>query len=274
MNEGAPNQYFDSHVAEIYDQFETETDDVELIRRLLGGGKTLRILEPFCGTGRIMLPLAADGHELTGLDQSPAMLERARAKLAGLPEDVRKRVSMFRANVTRADWPKGFDVVILGGNCFYELSSPEEQEGCIASAAASLREGGHVYVDNDHMEGELHELWRRPGVRKTVFPTGVCADGTRLEGTTETLWFDAPKRLCRARRTITMTRPDGTRSSYEYVHQKHPVSAGEVRGWFAKYGFSIEADFGDRAGSTYVDASPRAIFWARKEPAPAERQDE
>jgi len=52
------------HIAEIYDQVETYTDDLYLIRRLIGGRVPLRILEPFCGTGRILIPLALDGHTL------------------------------------------------------------------------------------------------------------------------------------------------------------------------------------------------------------------
>ena len=47
----------DAHVAEIYDQLETKTADVDLIRRLVGPGNRLRILEPFCGTGRVLIPL-------------------------------------------------------------------------------------------------------------------------------------------------------------------------------------------------------------------------
>jgi hypothetical protein len=48
------------HVAGIYDQSETYTDDVKLIRCLIGERGPWRILEPFCGTGRILIPLAAD----------------------------------------------------------------------------------------------------------------------------------------------------------------------------------------------------------------------
>jgi hypothetical protein len=158
----------------------------------------------------------------------------------------------------------GFDLAILGGNCFYELSTPEEQEGCIASASAALKPGGWVYVDNNHMEGELDESWRVPGVKPTKFPTGVCADGARVEGTSETVGFDAAKRLWRARRTITITFPDGRVTRHEYVHQKHPVSFGEVGAWLRSHGFAVEQTFGDRAGRPYSPSSDRAIFWARK----------
>ena len=52
----------EEHAAEIHDQAETYVDDVELIRRLIGDRGRLRMLEPFGGTRRIMVPLTYDGH--------------------------------------------------------------------------------------------------------------------------------------------------------------------------------------------------------------------
>jgi len=251
------------HVAEIYDQVERCTDDMVLIRRLVGGRGPLHVLEPFCGTGRILIPLALDGHQLVGPDQARGMLARAREKIRQLPEGVQRRITLSEADVTREAWPQGFDLVVLGGNCFYELATPQEQEGCIVSAAASLDQGGHVYVDNDHMEGELDEAWRKPGVSQG-FPTGTCADGTRVESTTETVWYDAPRRLARFRRRTKVTLPDGSVVEQEYIQQTHPVSTAEVQTWLESQGFIVERLYGDRAGNLYSETSQRAIFWARK----------
>jgi len=74
----------------------------------------------------------------------------------------------------------------------------------------------------------------------------------------------AGRRLARNRRTIKLISPDGAERVFEYVHEKHPVSAAEVRGWLEKHGFEIERFFGDRAGRPYTDDSSRAIFRARK----------
>ncbi|MEU6482114.1 class I SAM-dependent methyltransferase [Streptomyces sp. NPDC047017] len=41
------------------------------------------ILDLGCGTGSLSLLACAQGHRVTGVDSSPAMVERARAKLAG-----------------------------------------------------------------------------------------------------------------------------------------------------------------------------------------------
>jgi SAM-dependent methyltransferase len=263
MSRNAIMYDIEPHVAEIYDQVEAYTDDIALIRRLVGGREHLRILEPFCGTGRILIPLALDGHTLVGLDQALGMLARARAKIAQLPENVQCRITLIEADVTAMEWPKGFDLIVLGGNCFYELATPEEQEGCIVSAAASLNAGGYVYVDNNHMEGDLDESWRKVGVSQG-FPSGTCADGTRVESTTETIWYDALHRLARFRRRTKATRLDGSVVEQEYEQQKHPVSTGEVRAWLETHGFAVEQLYGDRAGSPYAETSKRAIFWARK----------
>ncbi|UCC69881.1 MAG: class I SAM-dependent methyltransferase [Armatimonadota bacterium] len=240
-------------VAEIYDRWwETDAEDVDQIRDLIGGRGPLRILEPFCGTGRVLIPLAHDGHELTGLDQAQAMLDRARAKIERLPREVRRRIALAQADVTSEEWPTGFDLLILGGNCLYELSTPEEQEHCLASAARALKPGGYVYLDNDHMEGDLDESWRKPG--RETGDSYTCADGTRVEFSGETIWYDAPRRLHRSRRLMAVIRPDGSSAEHEFIVQKHPVSASEVETWLCRHGFTIERQW---------VTTGRATYWAR-----------
>ena len=254
----------DACVAEIYDQVETKTADVALLRRLVSPRRDLRILEPFCGTGRVLIPLARDGHCLVGVDRAEAMLDLARTKVGALPPAVRGRVTLREADVLEEAWPRGFDLVLLGGNCLYELATAEEQAGVIAAAAKALRPGGHLFVDNDHMEGDLDRAWYQPPVAEGVFPTGECADGTRLESRWEVLWYDAERRLIRFRRETRVVRPDGTITEHEMIQQKHPVSAGEVARWLEGEGLIIERRMGDYEGSPYTKAAPRAIFWARR----------
>ncbi len=250
-------------MAEMYDQCETELDDVAFIRGLIRGFGPLKILEPFCGTGRILIPLALDGHDIIGMDQSAGMLGRARQRIQGLPPKTQKMINLSQTDVLCEKWPRGFDLVILGCNCFYELATPEEQEKCIAQAFQSLNPGGCLFIDNNHMEGELAASWQHIGVVELSL-SGECADGTIMESTRETIWFDAPQRLARFRRRTKVTRPDGNVLEQEYIQQKHPVSKDEVQGWLEMYGFRIEEVYGNYDGTRYADASPRAIFWARR----------
>jgi SAM-dependent methyltransferase len=167
MNHNSINAYdADIHVAEIYDQSENRQADVDLILTLLGGVGPLKILEPFCGTGRLLIPLALHGHTVFGMDQSAGMLNRARQKIRELPLGLQQRIDLIRADVLCEEWPVGFDLVILGYNCFYELAVPDEQETCVRQAARCLNPGGYVFIDNDHMEGELAARGKPP--RDTV----------------------------------------------------------------------------------------------------------
>jgi SAM-dependent methyltransferase len=260
-------------IAEIYDQTETQIDDVRLLRELIGTPANWRILEPFCGNGRILIPLARDGHELVGIDQSKPMLNSARRKIRRLAADTQIRVSLVEADVMKATWPREFDCVILGGNCLYELPNPEAQSQCIRAAARSLKPGGYLYLDNDHMEGSLDPSWCQKGVEENRFPTGVCADGTQVRGTVETTACDVKRRIVRFRRTAEITTPEGQTVKKTWVEQKHPPSTEEMRSWLSEAGFQIVHLWGDRQKSPYTDETDRAVFWARLTDDNPERRD-
>lgn len=254
---------FDIHIAEIYDMQENNTRDVEFLRNLLQGKTRLNILEPFCGTGRFVIPLALDGHSILGIDQSQGMLQLANKKIEGLPDVVQKRIQLQCADVTVEAWPTEYDLVILGFNCFYELASAEEQEFCIYQASRACKPGGYIYVDNDHMEGELDSAWQDMN-NKYVYLSGTCEDGTQVKNTRKTIWFDGQQRLARFERRYQITSPDGIVTEYQFTQQKHPVSKVEVQTWLEKHGFEILEVFGDHEGNPYSQNSQKAIFWARR----------
>jgi SAM-dependent methyltransferase len=254
----------EAHVAEIYDRIENYADDVDLVKTLIGERKKIHMLEPFCGTGRILIPLALAGHHIVGIDRAQVMLDFARDKISRLPTEVQSSVRLFKADILASEWPGNFDVVILGGNCLYELATAEEQELCISRAARSLKPGGYVYLDNNHMEGVLAQSWQELNIEKEAFPTGICIDGTKLSSYWKLTWFDAVARRVMYRRRTVITFNDGHTLTQAYDMGCHPPSTPEMKSWLEKYGFKVEKLFGDRSGGIYTDTSDRAIFWARK----------
>ena len=66
--------------ANIYDAMNTNLDDLYFYKRWLPKNKDARILELCCGTGRLTLPIAKEGYDITGVDYTPSMLAQAKMK--------------------------------------------------------------------------------------------------------------------------------------------------------------------------------------------------
>src|SRR5919108_3094164 len=68
-------------IAPFYDiehaRFSEDLDMYQNFAELCGGS----ILELACGSGRVLLPLAREGYEVTGVDTSASMLNLARQRL-------------------------------------------------------------------------------------------------------------------------------------------------------------------------------------------------
>lgn len=261
-NLGRSGDYDDQLLAEIYDQTETGTEDVELIRTLLPSQAPLHILECFSGTGRILIPLARDGHHLTGLEIAEAMTARARNKLADLGEEVRSRVRLVVADVLVDDWGRDYDVVLLAGNCFFELPSPESQEECVRRASVSLVPGGHLFIDTS--DGSGHGAAPSEIGTEWTSLQATAADGTYAKLSAKVVDVDA-KGIAHFVRTWYKKRLDGTEETKQYAACKYPVSGDEVEAWLGKHGFEVLKKYGGYNERPYVKGeSGRAIYWAKK----------
>lgn len=90
-------------------------------------GQRLRVLDVGVGQGTQALRLARAGHEVTGLESDPTMLEAARTALADEPEGIRRRVRLLEGDgrETGAHFlPGAFDVVLCHGVLMY-LPEPD-----------------------------------------------------------------------------------------------------------------------------------------------------
>jgi SAM-dependent methyltransferase len=255
------DNYDDPLLAELYDKTETYTDDVDLLRGLIGDSGPWDILECFSGTGRILVPLLKDGHRVTGIEIAPAMTARAAAKIARLEPGARQRAVLRIQDVLDGRWGKDYDLVILGANAFYELPSADSQEKCIRLAREALSSDGRLFVDNDNYRGGWED---GPFGEKRVVFEGRGEDGTYGRQTCESTRFDSQDKVVRMKRTWFTRSSEGVEKTVEYAGRKHPVSAEEVAGWLRTHGFDILHQFGDRQGHQMVHESDRAIFWAKK----------
>ena len=113
---------------------------VERLVRALGlTGSTA--LDVACGTGRSTEPLARRGWRVTACDLSPAMVERARARLA-LPPD-----RVFVADMRSLPAIGPFDLVTCLDDAVNYLLTDEDLLAAFSSMAGVLRPGGMVAFD-------------------------------------------------------------------------------------------------------------------------------
>ncbi len=111
------------------------------------------ILEIGCGTGRVLVPLAQAGFEVTGVDVAPGMLERARTRVerAG----VGSRVRLVEEDARRLDLYQHFPLAIVALNSFLHFTSDDDQIDVLRSLWRHLRPGGLLVLDLPNPEPAL-----------------------------------------------------------------------------------------------------------------------
>jgi ubiquinone/menaquinone biosynthesis C-methylase UbiE len=118
-------------------------DDVAFYERLareVGGS----VLELACGTGRIALPLATRGLNVTGVDLSEGMLAVAREKRERLPAPVQARLSLVHQDMTELSLPNRFGFAFVPFRSFQHLSTPDQQSKCLQGIRRHLQPGGRL----------------------------------------------------------------------------------------------------------------------------------
>jgi SAM-dependent methyltransferase len=142
------------------------------------------ILELAVGTGRLAVPLAADGHEITGVDTDPAMLARARAAADAAGRDVSRNVRLVEADARTIRLPEAgsFRLAFIPLNSIFLMGSRADQAAAVETLAAHLAPGGIAVLDawlpdvDDlaRYDGRLVLEWVReePGTGRTVTKTG------------------------------------------------------------------------------------------------------
>lgn len=105
------------------------------------------VLEFGCGTGRMTLPLARQGLDVTGLDASRAMLEVLRAKLAEEPGAVRRRIRTIEGDFRTHDLGNQFPLVAIPFRPMQHMYTTADQLAALKNAGRHLADGGILAFD-------------------------------------------------------------------------------------------------------------------------------
>lgn len=145
-------------------------------------GKVKRLLEPGCGSGRLVVEMASRGYEVTGLDLSQPMLDYLARRLQrrGLNAHV------VCGDMTSMGFSRKFDSAFCTFNTFRHLTKENDAVNHLRSVADNVRKGG-LYILGFHLipmdaDPECTERWR------------ASSGGTRLSVTLKVIDFDRRRR--------------------------------------------------------------------------------
>lgn len=136
--------------AQLYDlRVEDWTGELDFYREFLSTHSESQkgVLEIACGTGRVTIPLAKAGFQMTGFDLSPELLNVAQTKTIGLPIPVWVQADMRTFELNRK-----FGVILSPGHSFQFMNTPDEQAQCLELVRRHLVPGGWLILHLDHQD--------------------------------------------------------------------------------------------------------------------------
>lgn len=105
------------------------------------------VLEHGIGNGRVALPIARAGAQVTGIDQSRPMLDHLRAKLKAEPPEVRRRVRLRQGDFRSTRLGRRFPLVICPFNAALHLYTRVDVERWLARTREHLEPKGELVFD-------------------------------------------------------------------------------------------------------------------------------
>lgn len=249
--------------AEVYDLTYTYRKDIDFFVEYSNRVKG-RTLELGCGTGRILIPIALSGCEITGLDFSSHMLRKCQEKLSEKTTQVQERVRLIQGSMTNFETGEMYALVTTAFRSFQHLISVEEQKDCLYYISKHLFRHGLLILDLNHIIGPwIHDpkyILEREFVADSKLP-----DGRSLRCTTRTSAFHRVEQYNDIEIIYYIT---GLNGETERLVQAFPLRyffRYEVEHLLHICGFRILEIFGDYDRSKYLHNSPEMIFIAEKE---------
>lgn len=236
--------------------FESMAEDIDFYLSLARGTGG-PILECMCGTGRILVPLARQGFQVTGVDRSPAMLDRCTVKVDLLDEETQSRIDVIQGDVRDFDAGMKFRLVVVPFNSFLHLLTTEDQERTLRNM-------------RDHMEDNALLVMSvfNPDLRR---PEGVVTHkGTRVNDEGEIITkfesqvFDPPGQRTEVHYFYDVSRQDKPVRRVTAAFTLRYLFHREAIDLMERCGLKVEEVYGDYSLSPFKRNSDLMVFLARR----------
>ncbi len=254
---------WDESLVEIYDAFYTTRKDIDFFvdysRKTKG-----RTLELGCGAGRVLIPTARAGCEITGLDVSPFMLKKCQEKIEQQPKKVQELIRIVEGNMVDFKIDERFSLVTTPFRPFQHLISTEEQKSCLECVHKHLDTGGLLILDLFHPF--LPALCDPTHGFETKEPTErKLPDGRQIRCTQKSPVVHRDEQYLECEQIYHVSYPDGRKESYVHSVAVRYFFRYEVEHLLELSGFRVRELFGNFDRSPFHQDSSEMIFVAEKQ---------
>ncbi len=222
-----------------------------------------RTLELGCGTGRILIPTARAGCDITGLDLSPYMLQECRRKLALEPAEVQAKARLVQGNMADFSLGQRFALITTPFRAFQHLITVAEQKSCLTCVRKHLKPGGKFILDVFYPDiprvidpRYLMEMESAPSMK---FP-----DGRTLRLTVRTAAFHTAEQYNDIEIIHYVRHPDGREERLVHAFPMRYFYRYEIEHLLAMCGFKIADFFGDYVRTSFNDSSREMVIVAER----------
>jgi len=234
-----------------------------IAQAIRSGGETFEL---GCGTGRICIPMAMSGVNVTGLDNSANMLDICREKKEAIGE-TSGCLTLIKADMRDFDLKKKFQFIAMPYRAFMHLLTPEDQRGCLRKVHEHLADDG-VFIMN---------LWAARSVRIMKDFKGLqgvtCFSGRYPipDGSGELVHYqsvirDDERQLLEEEHIVHHVNEEGTVIHTAVLPMTRIwLKPLEMQQILTQCSFAVEAVFGDFDCTVLNDDSEEMIWVLRKE---------
>jgi SAM-dependent methyltransferase len=222
--------------------------DVALYARVCHGAQ--RVLELGCGYGRVSVPLAVAGAEVSGVDVHEGLLALAERRSRAEPGAVRARLTWLHGDMRDPPVQGLFDRVIIPFSGLYCLPDEADVLRCLRAARAHLREGGKLVFDGYAADGfHLDTAPEDHPDDQLDYVALIAVAGVAYDVYERSTWDRDAQRMVATYVHV----PDGGAPDDAIVYEipQRYLLSGQVSPLLEAAGFRLDAMYGDFAGAPY-----------------------
>lgn len=221
-----------------------------------------KVLEVGCGTGRVLLPIARRGISITGIDRSPAMLERCHEQLALEDESVRQCVRLEQMDMRNFDLRDQFSLATIPFRPFQHLLEVTDQLNTLRSIHRHLLKGGHLVFDV--FNPDFKRLAAGPTGEHEDHPPTTLPDGRQARRTGKVSTVNATKQVNDIELIYHVTDKDRNTERLVMAFPMRWYGRYEIEHLLERCGFGLKTVYGNFDRTELSDGSPEMIFVAER----------